>query len=176
MSSGSCATRNARRLPAALTTPELVSPLTTRSTAASISPVSTISSQISRPSGLSQSSRRSYWIACRAMRSPVKRGKRILAAPGMMPSLRAGKVRNALRRKMANPRQGLAVAADGKGFDRRDPRLLDGVAAELVGWRVVGEGKPAIDLVDVAEIALEIPNERDAAVIEMREIDAGAEH
>jgi len=42
----------------------------------------------------------------------------------------------------------LAVAADGKGFDRRDPRLLDGVAAELVGRRVVGKREPAIDLVD----------------------------
>src|SRR5262249_40848497 len=38
------------------------------------------------------------------------------------------------------------------------------------------KGEPAIDLVHVAEIALEIPNERDAAVIEVREIDAGAEH
>ena len=58
-------------------------------------PASTISSQISRPSGLSHSSRRSYWIACRAMRSPTKRGSRMLAAPGMMPSLRAGSVMNA---------------------------------------------------------------------------------
>jgi hypothetical protein len=31
------------------------------------------------------------------MRSPVKRGSRMFAAPGMMPSLRAGKVRNAVR-------------------------------------------------------------------------------
>ena len=43
----------------ALTAPALVSPSTTRSIAASISAGGAISSQISRPSGLSQSSRRS---------------------------------------------------------------------------------------------------------------------
>ena len=48
--------------------------------------------------------------------------------------------------------------------------------AELVGRRAVGKGKPAIDLVHVAEVALEIPDERDAAVIEVRKVDAGAEH
>src|SRR5499426_4179818 len=129
MSRGSWAMRMARRLPAALTTPELVSPATTRSMPASISPGSTISSQISRPSGLSQGRGRSYWIAWRAMRSPVKRGSRMLAAPGMMPSLRA-----------------------------------------------VGARQAAIDLVDVAEVALEIPHEGNVAVIEMREVDAGPEH
>ena len=45
-----------------------------------------------RPSGVSQSSRRPTMIAWRAMRSPVKRHIRMLAAPGMMPSLRAGSV------------------------------------------------------------------------------------
>src|SRR5215831_17227212 len=160
MSSGSCAMRMARRLPAALTTPELVSPLTTRSMPASISPVSTISSQISRPSGLSQSRRRSYWIAGEARHAHIGRaGDDAFLAGGQ------GEERAALGQHIVHHQQGLAVAADGKGFDRRDPRLLDGVAAEPVGRRVVGEGKPAIDLVDVAEIALEIPNERDAAVI-----------
>src|SRR5919198_3332976 len=67
------------------------------------------------------------------------------------------------------------MAADGEGFDRGNPGLLDRVAAELVGRRIVGEGEPAVDLVDVAEVALEIPNERDAPVVEMSEIDAGAE-
>ena len=52
-----------------------------------------ISSQIRRPSGLAQSMRRSAITAWRAMRLPTKRGRRRLAAPGMMPSLRAGSVR-----------------------------------------------------------------------------------
>src|SRR5262249_46214151 len=50
------------------------------------------------------------------------------------------------------------------------------VAAELVGRRIVGARQPAIELVDEAEVALEVPDERDAAVIEMREVDAGAEN
>jgi thioesterase DpgC len=53
----------------------------------------TISSQIKRPASLSQSMRRSARIAWRAMRSPTKRGRRKFAAPGMIPSLRAGSVR-----------------------------------------------------------------------------------
>ena len=44
------------------------------------------------------------------------------------------------------------------------------------GRRVIGQRQPAIELVDVAEVALEIPEERNPAVIEVREIDAGAEH
>ena len=50
------------------------------------------------------------------------------------------------------------------------------LAAELVGRRVLREGEPAINLVHIAEVALEIPHERNPAVIEVREIDAGAEH
>src|SRR5262245_20241790 len=87
-----------------------------------------------------------------------------------------GQERAALGEHVVHHQQELAVAADGKGLDRGDPRLLDAPPAELVGRRVVGAGEPAIDLVDVAEVALEVPEERDAAMIEMGEIDAGAEH
>src|SRR5215813_13102519 len=86
-----------------------------------------------------------------------------------------GQERAALGEYVIHHQQDLAVTADGKRFDRGDPRLLDGVAAEFVGRRVVGEGKPAIDLIHVAEVALEIPYERNTPVIEMGEIDAGAE-
>ncbi len=69
----------------------------------------------------------------------------------------------------------LAVPADREGLHRGDPRLLDRLSAELVGRRVV-QREPAIDLVHPAEVALEIPDEGDAPVIEVREVDAGAEH
>src|SRR5205814_10328729 len=72
--------------------------------------------------------------------------------------------------------QDLAMTADGEGFDRGDPWLLDGLAAELVGRRIVGKRDAAIELVDVAEIAFEIPEKRNPAVIEMRKVDASAEH
>ena len=43
------------------------------------------------------------------------------------------------------------MAADGKRFDRGNPRLLDGRPAELIRRRVVSEGKSAIDLVHPAQ-------------------------
>jgi len=86
----------------------------------------------------------------------------------MMPSLRRkSEERAALGEHVVHDQQNLAMAADGEGFDRGDPGLLHRVAAELVGRRIVGEGEPAVNLVDVAEVALEIPNERDAPVVEM---------
>ena len=93
----------------------------------SMSPGAAISSQIRRPSGLSQSSRRSYWMAWRAMRSPVKRGRRRLAAPGMMPSLRAGKRHERVvgGEHVVHGQQDLAMAADGEAVDRRDPGFFD---------------------------------------------------
>ena len=95
----------------------------------------------------------------------------------MMPSLRAGKVRNAaLGEHVVHHQQQLAMAADGERLHRGDPRLLDALAAEFVGRRVVGEREPAIDLVHVTQVALQVPDERDPAVIEVGEIDAGAEH
>jgi hypothetical protein len=70
--------------------------------------------------------------------------------------------RAALGEHVVHHQQDLAVAADGEGPDRGDPGFLDGIAAELVGRRIVGEGKSAIDFVDVAEVTLEIPNEWNA--------------
>ena len=63
-----------------------------------------------------------------------------------------------------------------KDFDGGDDRLLDQLAAELVGRRTVRASKAAVELVDVAEVALEVPEERNLAVIEMCQVDAGAEH
>src|SRR5262249_1177816 len=69
----------------------------------------------------------------------------------------------------------LAVAADRKPLDGRDPELFDAAAAEFIGRRVVRPGEPPVDLVHISEVALQVPDERDAAVIEVGQIDAGAE-
>ena len=52
-------------------------------------------SQSRRPSALSAGNWRSSRMPWRASRSPTKRGRRRLAAPGMMPSLRAGRLKYA---------------------------------------------------------------------------------
>src|SRR5262249_55513666 len=83
--------------------------------------------------------------------------------------------------RCARPTRSPSPARPGSGrrWQRiRPPRskASRGFPAELVGRHVVGKRKPAIDLVDVAEIALEIPDERNTAVIKVGEVDAGAEH
>ena len=165
--------RNARRLPAALTTPEPVSFSTIRSIAPSMSVRRNTSSQIMRPSGLAQSMRSSVRIAWRAMRSPTKRGRRRLAAPGMMPSLRAGSVRYAssAASDVVDRQQDLAVAADREALDRGDPDFLD----EASSGDTFGQSEAAVELVDQAEIADQVPEVADLALVEVREVDAGAE-
>ena len=76
---------------------------------------------------------------------------------------------------VVHAKQELAVAADGKRVDRRDPRLLDATPAHVVGQQV-GRRDAAEDLVNVTKFTPREPEERDLAAIEMREIDAGAEH
>src|SRR5437773_11014279 len=63
------------------------------------------------------------------------------------------------------------MPADRESIHRRDPELLD---ALLLRPRI-GGGEPAVDLVDVAEIADQVPEKGDLALIEVREVDAGAE-
>src|SRR5438034_5218479 len=63
------------------------------------------------------------------------------------------------------------MPADRESINRRDPELLD---APLLRPRI-GGGEPAVELVDVAEIADQVPEKADLALIEMREVDAGAE-
>src|SRR5271155_5313100 len=80
-----------------------------------------------------------------------------------------------LRDHMVTNQQDLTVAADRKPLDGGDPELLDAGAAEFVRRRVVRPGQPPVDLVHIAEVALQVPDERDAAVIKVSQIDAGAE-
>src|SRR5262249_55823095 len=61
--------------------------------------------------------------------------------------------------------------ADGEALDRGDPDLLD--AADV--WSLVFESKASIELVDEAEIADQVPEVADPALVEVREVDAGAE-
>ncbi len=66
------------------------------------------------------------------------------------------------------------MAADGETLDGGDPRLFERLAAHIVG-RNLRVGETAINLVHVAEIALDIPEKRNPPPIEMGQIDAGAE-
>ncbi len=90
-SSGSSPTRIAARLAEALISPELVSASIRSSIAPSIASGSTTSSQIRSASGSPAVHSRPDRIAWRAARSPTNRGRRRFEAPGMIPSLRAGR-------------------------------------------------------------------------------------
>ena len=132
-----------------------------RSIAASISPGATMSSASS--SGCSSRSERIAW---RARRSPTKRGSRRFAAPGMIPSLRAGSVQRqpCLGEDVVDGQQQLAAAADRERLRRRDPQLLRLRLAEA-----------AVDLVHEAEVADREEQVGDLAAVEVGEVQPGAE-
>ena len=63
------------------------------------------------------------------------------------------------------------MAADGEAFDGADPELLDAVDFR----RDVGPRQPAVELVDEAEVANDVPEVADLSLVEVRQVDAGAE-
>src|SRR5262245_64655761 len=67
----------------------------------------------------------------------------------------------------------LAAAADRKGIDHGDPRLLDGGALKLVGRGIARSYSPK-DFVLVAHDMQEVEKERYFALIEMGEVQASA--
>ena len=81
--------------------------------------------------------------AWRAIRSPVKRGSRRFAAPGMMPSLRAGKVRKGIVRchDVVDRQQDTGNGRRWQSLDYRDPWLLDTVSKDFIG-RASGRARP----------------------------------
>lgn len=64
---------------------------------------------------------------------------------------------------------------NGKPPHRGNERLLDGRTSEFVRRSLLRHCKAPVDFAHIAEIALQIPDERDPAMIEMRQIDARAE-
>ena len=118
-----------------------------------------------RPAPRAASSR-SERIAWRARRSPTKRGSRRFAAPGMIPSLRAGSVQRqpCSARMWSTRQQQLAAAADRVRLGRGDPQLLRLRLAQA-----------AIDLVDQPEVADREEQVGDLAAVEVGEVQAGAE-
>ena len=167
-SSGSWPIRSARRLAAALTSPEPVSASTRAASAASTSSSSTTSSQSSsrrRRAGLELEPRQD-----RLPRQPVADEARQpqVRGAGDDPLLARGQVEPAAARgdHVVDHVQQLAGAADRVGLDRRDPELLD----------LVGPAQPAEDLVDVAEVARHEEQERHLALVEPGQVEAGAEH
>ena len=100
-------------------------------------------------------------------RSPTKRGRRRFAAPGMIPSLRAGSVqrRALLGEDVVDGQQQLAAAADRVRLRGGDPQLL-GLRPRL---------SPRIDLVHEPEVADREEQVGDLAAVEVGEVQAGAE-
>ena len=115
-----------------------------------------------RPAPRAASSR-SERIAWRARRSPTKRGRRRFAAPGMIPSLRAGSVQRqpCSARMWSTRQQQLAAAADRERLGRGDPQLLRLRLAQ-----------PAVDLVHEPEVADREEQVGDLAAVEVREVQA----
>ena len=81
----------------------------------------------------------------------------------------------ACRQHIIHRQQILAVAADGELFDHGDPWLLDGLPVHVVRRHVLVRDA-AEEFVDDAQVALQIPDERHLAVVQMGEVDAAAEH
>ena len=177
MSSGSSATRNARRLPAALTTPRVGE---------------------ARDHALERRihlARRHDLVADhaafrRVAIEPPARHDRLArdAVAGEAPHPHVGGARNdaflarrqrhvgvARRHHVIHREQILAAAADREMLDARDPRLLDRAAVDLVRADVRPR-EAAHHLVHEAHLARHVPHVRNLAVIDVGEIDAGREH
>ena len=166
-SSGSCPTRSARRLAAALISPELVS----ASTRAAIARVhlarldDLVDQQIGvglagRPFAAGDDRLAGGAIADRARQAEV-------GGAGDDPLLAGGQVqaRAAHGDHVVDDVQQLARAADRVVLDRGHPQLLDSAR---------GRDQAAVELVDVAEVAHQIEEEVDPALVEMGEVDARA--
>src|SRR5439155_11652693 len=65
----------------------------------------------------------------------------------------------------------LAVPADGEAFDGADPQLLN----RIHFGRSLGPRQAAVELVDEPEVAQDVPEITDLSLVEMRQVDAGAE-
>ena len=166
----------ARRLPAALTTPELVKPSITRSSAASIDAGA-------RDLVADQPALRRIAIEPAAVKDRLARD----AVAGETPQPQIGRARDdallarrqrhigvARRQHVIERQQKLAAAADGKALDDADPRFLDRAAGEFVG-ALVRPRHAAEQLVDEPHVALDVPDIGNLAAIEVRQVDAGRE-
>ena len=162
MSSGSWPIRSARRLATPLTAParDEVAPRGARSPRPS-RPAATISSASS-----SGASSRPERIAWRARRSPTKRGSRRFAAPGMIPSLRAGSV----QRQPCSAMMWSTVSSSWQ-----PPPIAYVSAAAIHSFSPRGSLEPAEDLVHEPEVADREEQVGDLAAVEVREVQAGAE-
>ena len=114
----------------------------------------------------SGASSRSERIAWRARRSPTKRGSRRFAAPGMIPSLRAGSV----QRVPASARMWSTTSSSWQ-----PPPIANVSAAAIHSFSTSGCAQPAEHLVDETEVSHGEEQVGDLAAVEMREVQAGAE-
>ncbi len=86
---------------------------------------------------------------------------------------RQEQARAALGHDVVHHVQQLAGAADRVGLDARHPQLL-GRALGLAR-PVLGRAQPAEELVDVPEVAVDVEQVADAALVEVRQVDPRAE-
>ena len=120
----------------------------------------------------SGASSRSERIAWRARRSPTKRGSRRFAAPGMIPSLRAGSV----QRVPASIRLWSTVSSSWQ-----PPPIANVSAAAIHSFSIVSSGarsrvgEAAQHLVHQPEVAHREEQVGDLAAVEVREVQPGAE-
>ena len=109
-------------------------------------------------------------IAWRAARSPTNRGRRRLDAPGMIPSLRAG-------RYSREPRVAITWSITCSSWQAPPIANLSTAAIHSFSIGPVRAWPTAaVELVDIAEVADQVEEEVDLAVVEVGEVDARAEY
>ena len=155
--------RSARRLATPLTAPAL----SRSARACARSPRPSRPARRSRRPAPRAASSRPERIAWRARRSPTKRGSRRFAAPGMMPSLRAGQ-----RAAAALPRRRMWSTVSSSW---QPPPIANVSAAAIHSFSTSGCAEAAEDLVHEAEVADREEQVGDLAAVEVREVQAGAE-
>src|SRR3954466_909108 len=68
-------------------------------------------------------------------------------------------------------KHGLAMTTDGEALDRADPQLFDPIHL----WRYIRAREAAVELVHEPQVANDVPEVADLPLVEVREVDAGAE-
>ena len=177
MSSGSAPTRSARRLPAALTRPESSAPRRARRSRRPSPPTTRRPRRTAgrRAASPPRTRARKESPGARAGRRPSAASRR-LEAPGRIPSLRAGRYSRVPR---------VAITWSTACRIWHAPPIANVSTAATQSFSVVSSGssgpmllgaEPSEELVHVAEIAGDEEHEVETTVVEVREVEPGAEY
>ena len=174
-SSGSSPTRSARRFAAALISPELVSASIRASIASSdrVRLDDLVAEQLrGRDAGLELAPGEDR-LARQAVADRARHAQRGGAGDDPLLARRQEEPAAAGGDHVVHDVEQLAGAADRVGLGRRDPELLGGLLRRARA--VLGRAQPAVDLVDVAEVAGDEEDERELAEVEPGQVEARAE-